>query len=236
VSARYKMDRFEIVDRGFGKYLVLVPGWATDCCIFSGLELEYNYIVADAGLLDDFSEALADFLEEKKIAQASLLGWSLGGFLAADFALNNQARTDKVFLFDIALRVDTELMGTIARKVEDNCRAFLRRFYADCFSPSDKEGREFFKAELMPDYLKQDKHDLLDGLGYLAQARLSVEELQAIKNIRVFHGEHDKIFALKDILPVKEKLSADQFVVLDALGHLPFLNPRFNKDIRLWTV
>ena len=111
---------------------------------------------------------------------------------------------DKAFLFDVTLAPDAQLMGEIARKIEVNSRAFLRRFYADCFSPQDREGWEFFKAELMPDYLEQDKRSLIDGLGFLAQANLDVEALLSIAGLKIFHGAQDKVFDIKSLAYLQE--------------------------------
>ena len=50
--------------------IILIPGWATDCRIFKTVES-------------------SKIFKEKPADKISLLGWSLGGFMAAGFAFKN---------------------------------------------------------------------------------------------------------------------------------------------------
>ena len=81
------MFKAEFINRGYKENLVLVPGWATDWRIFDGLDLNYNYISLIEFSPLNFTDGLSQYLENKSINKVSMLGWSMGAFLAADFTV-----------------------------------------------------------------------------------------------------------------------------------------------------
>ncbi|MEK6732671.1 MAG: alpha/beta fold hydrolase [Candidatus Omnitrophota bacterium] len=227
ISARSK---FRIVKRGFEKTIVLVPGWATDYKIFDTLDLKYNYILPIDINFIDFKYSLLKFLEASSVERVSLFGWSQGGFLASDFASHNTEKIDELILAGIRKRYDQNTLEEIRCKLKQNKRAFLYKFYLNCFSQYDNKACGWFKRSLLKKYLDQMNVEyLLCGLDYLSCARIKAEFLSGVKMIRIFHGAQDKIASLDEALEIKSCLSHAQFIVLDRLGHLLFLNPDFRK-------
>ncbi len=166
-------SEFEFFPRGgFAETLLLVPGWATDHRIFRPLDLEFNYLAAVAFSPRDFQQGLLSALRRHRLDRVAVLGWSLGGYLALEFARAAsgagaaRVRSSPSACGNVMNRRRIEaIKGRLAR----NKAAYLRRFYEACFSPGEREARGWFERELLESYLEQmELEPLLAGLDYLA--------------------------------------------------------------------
>ena len=225
ISARSK---FKLIKRGFRKDLLLVPGWATDYRIFEGLDLDYNYILPIELNLFNFEEDLTAFLKEEAILKVSILGWSLGGFLAVEFASRNSERIEELILLSIRRRYNLKILQDIEFKLERNKNAYLYRFYQDCFSPADRQSLIWFKKHLLKNYLSDIKlESLISGIDYFSSVCLKPETLLTVEKIKIFHGGQDKIAPLKEAQIIKTYLPQAKLFVIPEAGHILFLREDF---------
>lgn len=223
-------SKFRIVKRGFKDTMVLVPGWAMDYRIFNTLDLNYNYLLPINLNPFDFKDRLSEFLKASSIDRVSLFGWSQGGFIASDFALDNPGKIDELILSSIRKRYDKKVLEDIGFKVKKNKRAFLYKFYLDCFSPEDNPGLAWFKGHLLKQYLDNMSVEyLIEGLKYLSNAQMKHESLSGVRKIRIFHGAEDRIAPLEEALEIKSSLAHAEFICMNGSGHLLFLNPDFKE-------
>lgn len=228
ISAR---SEFEFLDRGFIDAIVLIPGWATDYRIFACLNLNYNYILPRQVNLFDFNDRLLEVLERKSLGKVFLLGWSLGGFLALEFALKNLHRVEGFILLSICPGYDSKVLAEVRQKVIKNKRPYLYKFYLDCFSDADKEGFIWFKKNLLKDYLLQIQlSELISGLDYLSGVCLKPESLLPIKNVLIFHGREDKIVPFNQSGEKEFRKAGVEFICLPNCGHIPFLSRNFKQE------
>lgn len=217
--------------RGFKETLVLIPGWATDHRIFSAFELSYDYLVptgfSPAGFVDD----LVLLLDRLVLPRVSLWGWSLGGFLASEFAARFPARVKALTVSNIRRRYESSLLDGIRNKILKDKKAYLYKFYLSCFSRADAEGLEWFRKNLLKDYLERmETAHLLEGLDYLASVRFDPPLLQGIKEIRCFHGEDDAIAPYPEAQEAVALLKQARFTLLPGVGHLPFFSSAFKTS------
>lgn len=227
-----KASEFKFTNRGFKDTLVLIPGWATDYKIFSALELNYNYLLPLKFSLYDFKRDLLEFLDKNNIKKISLFGWSLGGFLAYEFALKNSERLDRIFLISIRKKFDSGALKEIALKLKKNKKGYLYKFYLDCFSGNDKAGLAWFRKNLLRGYIYGFKlKELLGGLDYLSQTCIKPESLLLMKDVTIIHGEEDRIAPINEALEIKIQLAQADFICLKNAGHFLFLNPEFNLRV-----
>lgn len=224
-------SKFKLFDRGFKNTIILIPGWATDYRIFTTLNLKkYNYLLPVELCPFSFKKDLCELLNEKFLDKILLFGWSMGGFLAADFALSYPYRIDELVLLGIRKKFDSALLKEIEAKLKKNKSAYLYKFYLDCFSKNDKEGLIWFKKHLLKDYIdKMELGNLLKGLDYLSAAQINPESLTKIEKIKIFHGEEDRIAPLDEAREIKSYLPQAKFICIPAAGHISFLNLQF-KD------
>mgnify|MGYP000441831962 CR=1 FL=1 len=78
-------EEFVVVGEG-DPSMVLLPGWATDGRIFEGVLPGVTAVTTGPLRPDRFSRRLAAFLDRTARGPVTVVGWSLGGFLAAEFA------------------------------------------------------------------------------------------------------------------------------------------------------
>lgn len=219
---------FKFVERGYQKTLVLIPGWATDYRIFSGLELNYNYLLPIKTPVLISAEGLLKALDKELINRISLFGWSMGGFQALDLALKCPLRVEEIILSGVRKQYDPLALEEIGLKIKSNKKAFLRRFYSECFSSSANDGWAWFKDNLLQFYLDDFRvEELLEGLKYLSQASISLDNLSSINKVMIFHGEQDKISPIEEINEIRSKLSEVKFINIKGAGHIPFFSPEF---------
>ena len=219
-------SEFEFFPRGFAETLLLVPGWATDHRIFRPLDLEFNYLAAVSFSPRDFQEGLLSALQRHRLDRVAVLGWSLGGYLALEFARAHPERVIEGALFAIGMRERYEpaAIEAIKGRLARNKAAYLRRFYEACFSSGEREARGWFERELLGGYLDQmELEPLLAGLDYLASTS------PADAKVRFIHGREDRIAPIGEMLAMKERLPGARLVCMENAGHAAFLNPEFKK-------
>ena len=223
-------SKFKLFNRGFKRAIALIPGWATDYRIFNTLDLNYNYLLPIEYYPFNFVKELRGALDRESIDKISLFGWSMGGFLASDFASKNPDRVDKLILLSVQEKFKPHLLQDIKLKLKKNKRAFLYKLYFNYFSEADQEGLSWFKKRLLMSYIDELKLEgLLCGLDYLSKTQINPETLAGIKRIIIFHGENDKIAPLNEAQQLKSELPKAQFICLSGTGHIPFLNQKFKE-------
>ncbi len=226
-------SEFKFIDRHFKDVLLLIPGWATDYRIFATLELNYNYLLPVHFSFTNFAKGLSEELGKRGIEKIFILGWSLGGFLAYDFALENPERVKGLSLLSICRGFNQAILENARSGIKKNKKAFLYKFYLDNFAKDDREGLSWFRKYLLKDYLQcLGSEDLLAGLDYLYQARIIPESLARIEGVRVYHGKDDLIVSLKEAYRLSPFLEKGAFISLSGLGHALFLNHQFKEKFQ----
>ncbi|MDO8525835.1 MAG: alpha/beta fold hydrolase [Candidatus Omnitrophota bacterium] len=223
--------QFHLVNRGFTDALLLIPGWAADYRIFNSLDLDFNYLLPAPLSLHDFEDALTGSLRKAELSRISILGWSLGGFLAASFASNYPEYVKDVTFIGMRGGYDTTGLEKVKRLIRNNKTAYLYKFYNEWFSSGEEEKRSriLFKNTLAGDFLKEsDTRELLDGLDYLGRARLDSAGLKDVK-LKFIHGGDDRIAPIEEITDLKKGFPGAEFVIVKGAGHAPFLRRDFRK-------
>ncbi|MDO8971366.1 MAG: alpha/beta hydrolase [Saprospiraceae bacterium] len=209
---------------------MFIPGWATDCRIFDSITLPYNYLLPGEFSPTTFVQDLADTLRENRISRVSLFGYSLGGFLACDFARKYADCIDRLMLVGIRRCYDQPALAVIKNRVRKNKEAFLYKFYEQCCSSRGQW--LYFKNNYYTDYCRKFDHAYLnEGLDYLAAAAIDPQPLRSLKKITIMHGECDQVAPLQEAIDLKAALPQAQLKVVPVQGHLFFLPPGVLGDI-----
>lgn len=219
---------FKYLAREKENLLVLVSGWASDWRIFSRLNLDFNYLLADNYSPFNFEQLLLEAKEQYKIKKFSILGWSLGGFLAADFASKYPEYIDRLILVSIRRKYQPEILNQIKAHLRQSKEGYLRQFYRQCFAKDDNAA--YFKQNLLSDYCQKFRLDyLLEGLGYLEIAQIHHNALKKLNQVEIIHGESDLIAPLREVKELAKLMPWAKFTVLKQAGHIPFLREEFNQ-------
>lgn len=220
---------FKFFDRGFKDTLLLIPGWATDYRIFGRLELDFNYLMPVEFSPLNFEERLESALKNEGLDGISILGWSMGGFMASDFISAYPGAAKEAALVGVRRSYEEDKIERVKAYLRKNKRAFLYRFYCECFSNNETEALSWFKENLMKDYLLNMNLDsLLEDLDYLLKARIELGKAEGIK-LTFIHGQEDRIAPIEEAMELKKHLPGAEFISVKRAGHMPFLAADFRE-------
>jgi len=223
-------SEFKLIDRGFSETLVLISGWATDYRIFEKLDLPYNYLFTIKLDPFNFKGRLREDLNNRHIDKISLFGYSLGGFLAYEFALGYPQMIDEFILTGIRKKYPKDTIAAVRARLKEDKEAYLRDFYTAFFSSADKESFIWFRKNLLKDYVENMRLEgLLSGLDYLENVTIDPQRLNPFQKLKIIHGKEDKIAPLVEVEGFRAFLPGARFIFFDRLGHIPFLSRQF-KD------
>jgi pimeloyl-ACP methyl ester carboxylesterase len=180
--------------------IILIPGWGTDYRIFSNLQLPYNVIYIDHLLPspESLEKDILSIIIDKKISKPLILGLSLGGFLAAQFAANNPDLFSHVILLSIKKHYSKTELDQVRNSLLRSKPAFLNAFYKNCFYLQKNYIQ--FKKNLLTSYLnKFDLNYLLEMLDILQKQKLDTNLVNSVKNITILQGEKDHIAPFAEV-------------------------------------
>lgn len=202
---------------------VFFPGWATDYRVFDDLDLPTNRLLPLEPFSQSIHEELAACIRDNGLDTVTLMGWSLGGFVAVEFAMRFPEMVSSLILCGVRLRYPAEQIETTRRGVLDDRERFLTSFYRQCFLPAQKEDYQRFRDELMPCYLNEMNADrLLASLDYLAQVEMNADCLP-VHPICMIHGAQDIVAPVHEAIAIAESADSVQLQVLPDAGHAAFL-------------
>jgi len=221
---------FKYLDRNKQDPIVLIPGWATDYRIFDSLDLMFNYLLPVGFSPITFEKSLLETMKRNNITKISLFGWSLGGFVAAEFASRHANLVDELILVSIRKKYKKEELIEIKKLLRKNKKAYLYKFYTQCFPK--KEQMRWFQENLLKDYCEKfDLNYLLETLDYLENTEIKPELLNGLEKIKIIHGEYDSIAPIQGATAIKDNLAYARFICIKDIGHIPFLKEDLGKYI-----
>jgi len=209
---------------------VFLPGWGFDGRV-TGLAapsrpwLTTNYPAPPGEILAGLDEALAQLTIESIV----LVGWSLGAYLALDFAAAHPEKVGALYLLAARDHWPPAEITAIRQGLSADRGGFLRSFYRKCFLGYRQVGLAF-RENLEECYLRDLSPPTLNaGLDYLDDIRL-VERLAHCES-------HDfpiyRLEGAKDIIAPPNAATNDG-TTFDQLfrhgGHPLFLEPDFDPE------
>lgn len=180
------------------------------------------------------SQFISDFINEMKIGpeeKISIIGHSLGGYIAIDFAIANAEKVDKLVLFDSSglLKKPTPLLWDYINAVKtedsilrrDRITNVLGNLYAD-------------PSRLLPIIIDifiyfMEKPGALDSFesAFRNSTSKSVDsdQLRKLENLRclIFWGERDKLIPISFAEEFRALLRTAEIEIIKDAGHAPFV-------------
>lgn len=227
----YQRSGFRPVDRGYNESILLIPGWATDSDIFGKLDLPFNYILPDKMAPYALEEAAASVFGNMKAQGLHILGWSMGGFIAARIASKCPSIFKSVTLVSVRRQYEEDEIRKIKVYLKRNAKAYLVKFYGGLFSDEEVMERSWFDTDLLPGYLSEMKAEYLsEGLDYLSRTGLECEGLRGC-DVRFVHGDSDGIAPIEEAKAAAGRLPDAKFITIKGARHLPFMNKGFKESM-----
>lgn len=233
--------KIHYVEAGSGAPVILIHGLADNVAIWDpvipALAARFRVIAldqigfgrSDKPLLNYRVSTLVDFLDvfltELKIERASLVGNSLGGWVAAAYALAHPERVERLVLSDAAgyaaltKTMDSRALRALRVASRDDIRylgplAFHdKRFYQDvdtAFKERVTAGDSYTVAQVLDSMIRGD--DALDN------------KLQTLKQpTLVLWGREDKLIPLSFGEQFHREIVDSRLRIIDNCGHMPQL-------------
>ena len=193
-----------------------IPGWGFDGRV---LELTSDLPwLAPLGLTSPtrFADQFHEWLVAQRIEAVDLVGWSLGGYCALEFARRYPKQVASLTLHAVRQQWPLKEIAALEAELTASPKVFLSSFYRKCFL-GYKSAYQRFVAEVEPYYLDlADLEVLGEGLHYLA--RFEAPERAPCETL-CCHGRRDVIASIAERL----MLIGAQQVTLDHGGHPLFL-------------
>ena len=181
-----------------------------------------------------FSQFIKDFINETNIGpeeKISIIGHSLGGYIAIDFSITNKEKVDKLVLFDSSglLKNPTPLLSEYLNAVkttDPNLRhkritKVLGNLYAD-------------PSRLLPivvDFFiyfieKKGAVDAFESaFAYSTSNSIDLEQMHKLNDLRclILWGEKDKLIPVSFAEQFKKLLVSAEIQIIKDAGHAPFV-------------
>jgi len=231
--------KLHYVDTGSGSVVVLLHGLADDVGVWESaiapLAAKYRVVAldqigfgrSDKPLLNyrasTFVDFLDGFLSELKIDRASLVGNSLGGWVAADFALTHPERINRLVLCNaagyaaVSKTMDPRALSALRLVSREDIRYLGpltfhdKRFYEDvdlAFKQHVSAGDNHTVNQLLDSMIRGE--DVLDN------------RLAAIKQpTLILWGREDRLIPLNFAERFHKEITGSRLRVIDSCGHMP---------------
>lgn len=205
--------------------VLFLPGWGFSGQVLDLADSRYSW-ARPATPLDPaiaLPEILA-FLAEHHLDTIQLVGWSMGAFLAFDFAGAFPEKVASLTLLGMRASWPSSEIAAIRQGLAADPQAFLRDFYRKSLLGYKKESRRFAAEQQEALMESLDMQALGRGLDYLAQWRLPAQ----VPPCPVFcwHGRRDII------APVTEQavIPGARATIIEHGGHALFFDQEFAFD------
>jgi pimeloyl-ACP methyl ester carboxylesterase len=231
--------KIHYIEAGTGAPLILIHGLADDASIWDSvippLSARFRVIAldqigfgrSDKPLLNYRVTTFVDFLDgsmtELKIERASLIGSSLGGWIAAAYALAHPERIERLVLSDaagyaaLAKTMDRRALSALRLASRDDIRYLGpltfhdKRFYQDldlAFKQRVAAGDSYTVGQLLDSMVRGD--DALDN-------RLRMINRPTL----VIWGRDDKLIPLSFGERFHQEIANSRLQIIDNCGHMP---------------
>lgn len=233
--------KIHYVEAGKGPVVVLLHGLGGNAANWSfnipALAQKYRVIVPDQiGFgksdkplinyrINTYVDFLDAFLKELKIERASLVGNSMGGWVAASYTLAHPERVERVVLvnsagFAPAPGFDTSQLIKLNPSTREGMKELVSRvFYNKLIFMSDA----FIDASMVARINAGDGHTIRSITESIIRGEDFLDKrLQGIKRpVLVIWGREDGLLPLADGQRFQKEIPGAQLIIFDQCGHVP---------------
>ncbi len=236
---------------GAGKPLIMLHGWSMSSAVFSEVasQLAEDFRILCPDLpghgdsepvlscsLEAFASRLELWIKQLNLPAASLLGWSLGGQVALQIALNGRVALSHLLLVATTPRFSQTdnwphgLPQTQLRALDRNLGRAFEKTMGDFFNQQFSDGevnkeryRQILQFAVRPTQLPEveQARETLKVLG-VADLRGQLRTLRV--PTQVLHGQLDRIIPIGAGAFLAEEIPGAEFCRVPEVGHAPFFS------------
>ena len=178
--------------------------------------------------IDQFRKIIISFQKEISIhnEEISLIGHSLGGYIASEIAIQHKNHVKQLVLIDSSGMLNQptpileEYFNAAMNPSKDNVRKAFEKMVADPSRIPSQLVDGFIRRINMPNA----KHAFKSTLENSAKTQIGLDRLRQINNIPtlILWGAHDKVIPLEHSKIFQETIENSRLEIIDDAGHAPF--------------
>lgn len=175
--------------------------------------------------VENFSDYLHGFMQALKIPQASLVGNSLGGWVALEFTIRHPQMVEKLVLVDAA-----GLRPTAALKWPEGERKALSLLNIHWFFDLMAANKEWATTDLGPDAFERhvqngDSYTVASSVAEMFTGRAFEDKKLAKVHVptTIIWGRDDMLIPLAMGKQFHQGIKGSQLIVMDGTGHIPMV-------------
>lgn len=176
----------------------------------------------------EFVKVVAGFMRNAGITQASLVGHSLGGYIAAQLAIEHSTLVDKLVLVDPSGMLDgptpllQQYLDAAMNPSRQAVRAVFEQLVADPIRIPDVLVDGFIYRINQPGV----RHAFKSAFDNSVYTQIGIEKLKQIGESKIptmiIWGMHDNLIPIKYLRTFQETIIGSQTVIVEDAGHAPF--------------
>jgi 2-hydroxy-6-oxonona-2,4-dienedioate hydrolase len=189
---------------------------------------------SDKPLLDykiaTFADFLYGFMQEEKIAKATLVGSSFGGWIATDFAVQHPEMVDKLVLVDAAGLTWQAPLPDLNPSTIAGWRTLIELVFYDKKMVSDEGVMQAFAQHMR----NNDGYTIQRTVASFASPQFEDGKLASIHAATlVVWGRQDELIPLASGEKLRDGIAGAKLVVLEHCGHVPQIEKpaEFNQTL-----
>ncbi len=204
----------------------MLPGWSFMPDIFARVDLHSNLIFPQSPLVSSINHDICRIMGRLQIQKIHIVGWSLGAISASLFASAYPELTESLCLISVMRPFETGEAEEVLKGIREDKKRALLHFHRLCFTGQQKDYRWFRESGLQEAAIgKWDISLLEQGLFFITENPFDPSAIEGIPAV-YFHGKRDIVSPLETAPP----RSLENFNVIRAAGHLPFLSEEFRPS------
>ncbi len=178
--------------------------------------------------IDQFRQFIMSFQKEISIddGQTSLVGHSLGGYIASEIAIQNQNQVRQLVLIDSSgmltqtTPILEEYLNAAMNPSKNNVRKAFEKMVADPSRVPSQLVDGFIRRINLPNA----KHAFESTLDYSTKTQIGLHRLRQINPTPtlILWGVHDNVIPLDHSKIFKEAIDNSRLEIIDDAGHAPF--------------
>ncbi|NOX09930.1 MAG: pimeloyl-ACP methyl ester esterase BioH [Gammaproteobacteria bacterium] len=230
--------------KGSGPDLFLIHGWAMSAMVWEdlveGLAVNFQVSCVDLpghGESDLTGDFLLDEIIDELLAvapeKATWVGWSLGGMLAMEAALQQPQRLESLiliassacFVSDEAWHcaMSPEVLAGFAESLKVDHQQTLRRFFSLVARDAEQPAPILRRLRVLMKQVPEEQA-LVGGLELLRTMDLRGRIAALGLAVRLIAGARDKLVPVEAMQALVAELDDVELNIIDGAGHAPFLS------------
>jgi len=176
--------------------------------------------------IENFRKTIVDFINTINDGKTSIVGHSLGGYIAAEVTIQNNSQVESLVLIDSSgmLKKPTPLLEEYLKAAMNPTKDKVRKVFEQMVADPARIPSKLVEGFISRINLPNAKYAFKSTLQNSANTQIGLGQLKLIENIPtlILWGAEDKVIPTEHSRLFKEAISNSQIKIIQDAGHAPF--------------